>query len=59
MKNMNDLDKIITIASLVAAKRRGMSVSAAKNLLQLGIEPTRANATLLHRQQTPKKLENM
>ncbi|PSU88136.1 hypothetical protein C0W42_13505 [Photobacterium kishitanii] len=59
MKNVDDLDKIIAIASRVAAKRRGMSISVAKNLLLLGTEPTRANATLFHRQQLPQKLENM
>ncbi|WP_181318394.1 hypothetical protein [Photobacterium kishitanii] len=50
MKNVNDLDKIITISSRVAAKRCGMSVSVTKNLLQLGTDPTRVNATLFHRQ---------
>jgi hypothetical protein len=59
MKNVNDLDKIIIIASRVAAKRRGMSISVAKNLLLLGTEPTRANATLFHYQQTPQKLEEV
>lgn len=59
MKNTNDLDKIITIVSRVAAKRRGMSISVAKNLLLLGTEPTSANAILFHRQQTPQKLEEV
>ncbi|PSU19599.1 hypothetical protein CTM97_21720 [Photobacterium phosphoreum] len=59
MKNVDDLEKIITISSRVVAKRCGMNVVVAKNVLQLGTETTRANATLFHHQQLPKKLENM
>ncbi|CEO39109.1 hypothetical protein [Photobacterium kishitanii] len=59
MNNINDLDKIIAIASRVAAKRRGMSITVARSLLLLGTEPTSANATLFHRQQTPQKLEEV
>ncbi|PSU71347.1 hypothetical protein C9J20_19010 [Photobacterium phosphoreum] len=59
MNNLDDLEKIITIVSRVAAKRRGMSISVAKNLLLLGTEPTSANAILFNRQQTPQKLEEV
>ncbi|MGD6739707.1 hypothetical protein ACP5PY_26630 [Photobacterium leiognathi subsp. mandapamensis] len=45
-------DQIIEIAARVAAKRRGMSVAIAKELLLLGTEPTRGNAILFSRQRT-------
>ncbi len=46
-----ETEMIINIAARAAAKRRGMSVAVAKNLLLLGTEPTRDNATLFSRQQ--------
>ena len=47
-----ETEMIINIAARTAAKRRGMSVAVAKNLLLLGAEPTRENAILFSRQQT-------
>ncbi|MCD9514019.1 hypothetical protein [Photobacterium carnosum] len=51
-KPLSEAEMIINIAARAAAKRRGMSVAVAKNLLLLGTEPTRENAILFSRQQT-------
>lgn len=48
----SEAEMIINIAARAAAKRRGMSVAVAKNLLLLGTEPTRESAILFSRQQT-------